>query len=59
MLMTKFVNAEKIELSDLPNQSIQFSQFQSKTKEGAKLQYLNIPSILKQEKGLKGMKGPR
>jgi hypothetical protein len=33
-------------------------QFQSKTKEGAKLEDLKIQGVLKKEKGLKGIKGP-
>jgi hypothetical protein len=57
--MTKFGKAEKTSLSGLPNQSIQFWQFQSKTEEGAKLEDLKIQGILKQEKELKGIKGPR
>jgi hypothetical protein len=57
--MTKFGKAEKIRLSGLPNQSIRFWQFQSQTKEGAKLEGLKIQCVLKLEKGLKGIKGPR
>jgi hypothetical protein len=57
--MTKFDKAEKTGLTDLPNRSIRFRQFQSKTDEGAKLEDLKIQSVLKQEKGLKGIKGPR
>jgi hypothetical protein len=57
--MTKFGKARKIGLSNLPNQSIPFWQFQSKPEEGAKLEDLNIQGVLKQEKGLKGIKGPR
>jgi hypothetical protein len=40
--MTKFDKAEKTEPSGLPNRSIQFWQFQSQTKEGAKLEDLKI-----------------
>jgi hypothetical protein len=36
--MAKFSQAGKTGLSDLPNQSIQFWQFQRQTKEGAKLE---------------------
>jgi hypothetical protein len=43
----------------LLNRSIQFWQFQSKTEEGAKLEDLNIQGGLKQEKELKGIKGPK
>jgi hypothetical protein len=57
--MTKFGKVGKIGLSNLSNQSIPFWQFQSKPEEGAKLEDLNIQGVLKQEKGLKGIKGPR
>jgi hypothetical protein len=57
--MNKFGKTDKIRLSGLPNRSIRFWQFHSKTKEGAKLEDLKIQGILKQEKGLKGIKGPR
>jgi hypothetical protein len=57
--MTKFGKAGKIGLSNLPNRSIRFWQFQSQIKEGAKLEDLNIQSVLKVEKGLKSIKGPR
>jgi hypothetical protein len=40
--MIKFGKARKTELSGLPNWSIQFWQFQSETKEGAKLEDLKI-----------------
>jgi hypothetical protein len=59
VLMTKFGKAEKTGLSGLPNQSIRFWQFQSKTKEWAKLEDLKIQGVFKQEKGLKGIKRPR
>jgi hypothetical protein len=48
--MTKFGKARKIGLSGLSNQSIRFWQFQSKTKEGAKLEDLKIQGVLKLEK---------
>jgi hypothetical protein len=57
--MSKFGKTEKNGLSDLSNRSIQFCQFQSKIKEEAKLADLKIQSVLKQEKGLKAIKGPR
>jgi hypothetical protein len=57
--MTKFGKSGKIGLSCLPFQNIQFWQFQSKTEEGAKPKDLKIQGISKQEKGLKGIKGPR
>jgi hypothetical protein len=57
--MTKFGKAEKTGLSNLPNRSIQFCQFHSKIEEGAKLEDLKIQGILKQEKRLKVIKGPR
>jgi hypothetical protein len=43
-------------LASLENRTI---QFQSKAKEEAKLEDLKIQGVLKQEKGLKGIKGPR
>jgi hypothetical protein len=57
--MTKFGKAKKIGLSHLPKQSIHFWQFQNQTKKGTKLEDLKIQGILKQEKALKGIKGPR
>jgi hypothetical protein len=57
--MTKFGKAEKTELSGLPNRSIRFWQFQSKTEKRAKLEDLKIQGVLKQENGLKDIKGPR
>jgi hypothetical protein len=57
--MIKFDRTRKIKLSGLPNQSIRFWQFQSQTKEGAKLEDLKIQRVLKLEKGLKYIKGPR
>ncbi len=57
--MTKFGKFGKTGISDLPFRNIQFWQFQNKTKEGAKLEDLKIQHILKQEKALKGIKGPR
>jgi hypothetical protein len=57
--MTKFGKARKSGLFNLPNWSIWFWQFQSKTDEVTKLEDLKIQGVLKQEKGLKGIKGPR
>jgi hypothetical protein len=57
--MTKFGEARKTRLSGLPNRSIRFWQFQSQTKEGSKLEDLKSQSVLKLEKGLKDIKGPR
>jgi hypothetical protein len=57
--MTKFGKAKKIGLSHLPKQSIHFWQFQNQTKKRTKLEDLKIQGILKQEKALKGIKGPR
>jgi hypothetical protein len=36
-----------------------FDSFREKIKEGAKLEYLNIQDVLKQEKGLKSINGLR
>jgi hypothetical protein len=36
-----------------------FGSFQTQTKEGAKVEDLKIQCVLKLEKGLKGIKGPR
>jgi hypothetical protein len=57
--MTKFGKSRKTGLSGLLFWNIQFWQFQSKAKEEAKFKDLKIQSILKQENGLKGIKGPR
>jgi hypothetical protein len=59
VLVTKFGKAEKTGLSSLPTRGIWFYQFQSKTEEGAKLEDLKIQCVLKQENGLKGIKGSR
>jgi hypothetical protein len=45
--MAKFGKSRKIGLFDLPKQSIQFWQFQSKTEEEAKLEDLKIQDVLK------------
>jgi hypothetical protein len=57
--MTKFGESKKIGLSDLLFQNIQFRQFQSKIKEGARLEDLKIQCVLKHGKGLKCIKEPR
>jgi hypothetical protein len=57
--MTKFGKSGKTGLSGLLFQNIRFWQFQSKSKEEAKFKDLKIQGVLKQEKGLKGNKGPR
>jgi hypothetical protein len=57
--MTKFGKSGKIRLSSLLFRNIRFQQFQSKAKEEAKFEDLKIQGVLKQEKGLKGIKGSR
>jgi hypothetical protein len=57
--MTKFGKSEKTGLSGLLFRNIQYWQFQSKAKEEAKFKDLKIQGVLKQEKGIKGIKGPR
>jgi hypothetical protein len=57
--MTKFSSSEKIRPSDFRFRTIQFQQFQDKTKEGAKLKDLKIQDVLRHEKGLKSIKKPR
>jgi hypothetical protein len=57
--MTKFGKSRKIKLSSLLFRNIRFQQFQSKAKEEAKFEDLKIQGVLKQEKGLKGIKGSR
>jgi hypothetical protein len=59
LLMTKFGKSGKTGLSGLLFRNIRFWQFQSKVKEEAKFEDLQIQSVLKQEKGLKGFKGTR
>jgi hypothetical protein len=59
LLMTKFGKSEKTRLSSLLFWNIRFLQFQSKAKEEAKFEDLKIQDILKQEKGLKDIEGPR
>jgi hypothetical protein len=57
--MTKFGKSEKTGPSGFPFQTIQFWYFQSKPKDESKLEDLKIQGVLQQEKGLKGVKGPR
>jgi hypothetical protein len=57
--MTKFDKSGKTGLSGLLFWNIRLWYFQSKGKEEAKFKDLKIQGILKQEKGLKGIKGPR
>jgi hypothetical protein len=57
--MTKFGKSGKTGLSSLLFWNSRFLQFQSKAKEEAKFKDLKIQGILKQEKGLKDIEGPR
>jgi hypothetical protein len=57
--MIKFGKSGKNGLSGLTFQNIWFQQFQSKAEERVKFEDLKIQTILKQEKGLKGIKGSR
>jgi hypothetical protein len=59
VLMTKFGKSEKIRLSGLLFRNIRFWRFQSEAKEETKFKDLKIQGALKQEKGLKGIMGPR
>jgi hypothetical protein len=59
VLMTKFGKSGKTTLSCLLFRNIWFWQFQSKAKEEAKFKDLKIQGVLKQERWLKGIKGPR
>jgi hypothetical protein len=56
VLMTKFGKDGKPGLSGLPNRSIWFWQFQSKTKERSKLKDLKIQGVLKIDNRLNGIK---
>jgi hypothetical protein len=56
VLMTKFGKSGKTGPSGFLFWTIWFWQFQSKAKEGAKFKDLKIQDVLKQEKGLKGIK---
>jgi hypothetical protein len=59
MLMTKFGNAGKTEGSGCLFRIVWFWQFQNMNMTGAKLEDWKILGVLKQGKGLKGIKGPR
>jgi hypothetical protein len=59
VLMTKFGKSGKTGQFGLLFRNIRFWQFQSKAKEEAKFKDLKIQCVLKQEKSLKGIKGPR
>jgi hypothetical protein len=56
--MAKFGKAEKTECSGFLFRTVQFRQFQNMNISGAKLEDLKIKYVLKQEEGLKGIKGP-
>jgi hypothetical protein len=57
--MTKFAKAGKTGCSDFLFRTVRFRQFQNMKKAGAKLGDLKIQGVLKQEGGLKGIKGSR
>jgi hypothetical protein len=57
--MIKFGKSGKTGLSGLTFQNIWFQQFQSKAEERVKFEDLKIQAVLKQEKGLKDIKGSR
>jgi hypothetical protein len=57
--MIKFGKSKKIKLFSLLFRNIWFWQFQSKVKNETKFEDLKIKGILKQENGLKDIKGPR
>jgi hypothetical protein len=57
--MTKFGKSEKTGPYSFLFRTVRFWQFQSKAKEEAKFKDLKIQGVLKQENGLKGIKGPR
>jgi hypothetical protein len=57
--MTKFSEARKIGCSSLLFQIVWFQQFQNRNMTEAKLEDLKIQGVLKQGKGVKGIKGPR
>jgi hypothetical protein len=59
LLMTKFGKSGKTGLPGLLFRNIWFRQFQSKAKEEAKFEDLKIQGVLKQENGLRGIKGQR
>jgi hypothetical protein len=57
--MTKFGKPGKTGLSGLLFRTIRFCQFQSKTKEGAKLKDLKIQGVLRHGKVLRSIEEPR
>jgi hypothetical protein len=57
--MTKFGRSGKTGCSDFLFRAVRFRQVQNMKKEGAKLGDLKIQGVLKQEEGLKGIKGLR
>jgi hypothetical protein len=57
--MTKFGKVKKTGPSGFLFWTIRFRQFKNKKKEGTKLEDLKIQCVLKHEKGLKCIKGPR
>jgi hypothetical protein len=57
--MTKFGKAGKIGCSGFLFQIVWFRQFQNMNRTGARLEDLKIQGVLKQGKGLKGIKGLR
>jgi hypothetical protein len=59
VLIIKFDKSRKTGTSDFPLWTVQFQQFQNKAKERAKLEDLKVQGVLRQEKGIKGIKAPR
>jgi hypothetical protein len=57
--MTKFGKARKIGCSGFLFRTVWFRQFQNMKKAGATLRDLKIQGVLKQEDGIKGIKGLR
>jgi hypothetical protein len=57
--MTKFGKAKKSDCPVCQTELSGFDNFQSQTEEVAKLEDLKIQCVLKLEKGLKDIKGPR
>jgi hypothetical protein len=58
-VLTKFGKAGKTGCFDFLFRTVRFQQFQNIKKAGAKLRDLKIQCVLKQEDGLKGIKGLR
>jgi hypothetical protein len=57
--MIKFGKSKKTGLFGLLFKNIQFRQFHNKVEKRVKHEDLKIQGVLKQEKGPKGIKGPR